>query len=141
MANRKRLEKIVAILFIVILQAGCFEIFPDEVYGQVLEEPPEQDKASEAEDIASQPRIYTSDNENTGSQVIKYFIFEKMDIRNIFNKLSNKYGLEIVYPESISCSVTILLHDVTVQEALDSLADRCGFVYEKKGTTVIIKFP
>lgn len=67
------------------------------------------------------------------SLYIEYLEFREVDIKDVLRQLAKQYNLNIVFSESVSGLITIQLHDVSVEEALDSIITINGFVYTKKG--------
>jgi len=76
-----------------------------------------------------------------GKQVIEYLEFREVDIKDVLRQLARQYDLNIVFSESVSGLITVQLHNVTVQEALDSVITINGFVYTKKGEVFKVTTP
>ncbi len=63
---------------------------------------------------------------------IEYLEFREVDIKDVLRQLSKQYNLNIAFSKSIAGLVTVQLHNVTIDEALDSIITVNGFVYTKK---------
>ncbi|MCP4652169.1 MAG: hypothetical protein GY858_02140 [Candidatus Omnitrophica bacterium] len=73
-------------------------------------------------------------NEETNR--IEYLEFREVDIKDVLRQLTKQYNLNIVFSESVGGMVTVQLHDVTVDEALDAIISINGFVYTKKENVI-----
>jgi len=65
-------------------------------------------------------------------QIIEYLEFREVDIKDVLRQLAKQYNLNIVFSEAVKGMVTVQLNNVTVLQALDSIATVNGFVYSKK---------
>jgi type IV pilus secretin PilQ/predicted competence protein len=90
--------------------------------------------------IPSQGQISrTTDVKSSGT--IEYLEFREVDIKDVLRQLAKQYNLNIVFSESVKGLITVQLHDVTVEEALDSIITINGFVYTKKGRVIKVTTP
>ena len=72
---------------------------------------------------------------------IEYLEFREVDIKDVLRQIAKQYDLNIVFSESVSGLITVQLHNVTVEEALDSIITINGFVYTKKGEVYKVTTP
>ena len=75
------------------------------------------------------------------SEIIEYLEFREVDIKDALRQLAKQYNLNIVFSESVKGLITLRLHNVTVEEALDSIITINGFVYTKKGSVIKVTTP
>lgn len=65
---------------------------------------------------------------------IEYLGFREVDIKDVLRQLARQYDLNIVFSESVKGLVTVTLHNVSIEQALDSIITVNGFAYTKKGS-------
>ncbi len=70
------------------------------------------------------------------SSMIEYLEFREVDIKDVLRQLAKQYNINIVFSESVTGIVTVQLHDISVDEAIDSIVTVNGFVYTKKGNII-----
>ena len=63
---------------------------------------------------------------------IEYLEFREVDIKDVLRQLARQYDLNIVFSESVKGLVTVTLHNVSIEQALDSIITVNGFAYTKK---------
>ncbi|RKY44832.1 MAG: hypothetical protein DRP81_05065, partial [Candidatus Omnitrophota bacterium] len=83
----------------------------------------------------------TSHDFQRESEIIEYLEFREVDIKDALRQLAKQYNLNIVFSESVKGLITLRLHNVTVEEALDSIITINGFVYTKKGSVIKVTTP
>ena len=75
------------------------------------------------------------------SDVIEYLEFREVDIKDVLRQLAKQYDLNIVFSESVKGPVTVQLHNITIEEALDVIVTANGYVYTKKGNIYKVTTP
>ncbi|MFH1771776.1 MAG: secretin and TonB N-terminal domain-containing protein [Candidatus Omnitrophota bacterium] len=73
--------------------------------------------------------------------LIEYIEFREVDIKDVLRQLAKQYNLNIIFSESVEGLITVQLHNVTVDEALDSIITINGFVYTRKGGVIKVTTP
>jgi len=102
----------------------------------------------QAEVTFSQPekqKIVTEEKQKVvikqDSNLIEYLEFREVDIKDVLRQLAKQYGLNIVFSESVKGPITVQLHDITIEEALDAIVSANGYVYTKKGNIYKVTTP
>ena len=75
------------------------------------------------------------------SGTIEYLEFREVDIKDVLRQIAKQYNLNIVFSESVRGLITVQLHDVNMDEALDAIIAINGFVYIKKGKIYKVTTP
>ncbi len=83
----------------------------------------------------------TVQSQPAAASFIEYLEFREVDIKDVLRQLARQYNLNIVFSESVSGLITVQLHGVTVEEALDSIITINGFVYTRKGEVYKVTTP
>ena len=73
--------------------------------------------------------------------IIEYLEFREVDIKDVLRQLAKQYNLNIVFSQSVKGLITIQLHNVTVEQALDAIVTANGYVYTKKGNIYKVTTP
>ena len=75
------------------------------------------------------------------TSTIDYLEFREVDIKDVLRQLAKQYKVNIVFSKSVSGLVTVQLHDISIDEAIDSIVTVNGFVYTKKGNIIKVTTP
>ena len=78
------------------------------------------------------------EGENDIKENIVSTIFYETDIREALNELALQTGVNIIYDESITGTITLDLEDVSLEKALDLILLKGGFYYQKVGSVYLI---
>ncbi len=73
--------------------------------------------------------------------IIEYLEFREVDIKDVLRQLARQYNLNIVFSQSVKGPITIQLHNVTIDQALDAIVSANGYVYTKKGNIYKVTTP
>jgi len=73
--------------------------------------------------------------------IIEYLEFREVDIKDVLRQLAKQYDLNIVFSQSVKGPITIQLHNVTIDQALDAIVTANGYVYTKKGNIYKVTTP
>jgi len=83
--------------------------------------------------------VLAQDAKNT--EFVDYLEFREVDIKDVLRQLARQYDINIVFSEAVSGLVTVQLHDITIDEALDSIITVNGFAYTKKESVIKVTTP
>jgi len=86
--------------------------------------------------VFSQEKQASEEKESSLEDYIEYLEFREVDIKDVLRQLSKQYNLNIIFSESVKGLITVQLHGVTIDEALDSIVTINGFMYTKKGKVI-----
>ena len=90
--------------------------------------------------VALFPQVVSSQT-SKDVQIIEYLEFREVDIKDVLRQLIKQYDLNIIFSESVRGLITVQLHDVTIEEALDAIITINGFVYTRKANVIKVTTP
>jgi type IV pilus assembly protein PilQ len=82
-----------------------------------------------------------NDFPNDSNKIVEYLEFREVDIKDVLRQLAKQFNLNIVFSESVKGLITVQLHNVTIEQALDSIITINGFIYTKKGNIIKVTTP
>ena len=85
--------------------------------------------------------IFAQELDKKEENIIEYLEFREVDIKDVLRQLAKQYDLNIVFSQSVKGLITIQLHNVTIDQALDAIVTANGYVYTKKGNIYKVTTP
>ena len=85
--------------------------------------------------------IFAQELDKKEENIIEYLEFREVDIKDVLRQLAKQYDLNIVFSQSVKGLITIQLHNVTIDQALDAIVTANGYVYTKKGNIYKVSTP
>ncbi|MCM8826537.1 MAG: hypothetical protein NC904_03370 [Candidatus Omnitrophica bacterium] len=73
--------------------------------------------------------------------IIEYLEFREVDIKDVLRQLAKQFNLNIVFSESVKGPITVQLHNIRLEDALDSIITVNGFSYIKKDNVIKVTTP
>jgi len=121
------------VIFVIFLL--CF--FPSEMLAQEIAEEQaeviaEPEKETEAQPVIEIKRIKPG-------QPLYSFELRNAPIKDLLRILAQDYDLNILVDKSVKGEVTASLRNISLEEALERIADMHNFILEKKGNVIIAK--